>query len=748
MSQTPFSSAAMCELETMVETFLNSTKDLSPAADALSTLQRAFISWKCLHRGFPAPTTAPSSDSSTFSALGGASLDTGAFISEAVAKKIQSALVSVFNFIARDASLMLPTSLSGSSLGTDASDSLTSPETETVSSTSFEWDFMFQTVKQGKSSFLFTTPSIVRQVVSFQKTHSSSHTTPAAAEVKTGDELPVPSKNSKRDKKDKKKNTNSTPLASVWAQVFLERATRLVVSTVNDIEDDSLILALTTLRENRITFSLSDSRESSNAVVSGFIDVSIPSLATSTTASSFTSLSSSTSNKRSTMSCELIEASSKYPRSQRDAFVPSSSSCFASTPTSTSASATLVSSSSIVDEVTTALDPDYSRHCMNPFEFSRLNDFKFGSLGYIDSCFKFKYGTPRQGSVVPSSRARLVLHSGISADSIIGISEYSHVWLLFVFHSNTHKKYHPKIAPPRLKGQRVGCLATRTPHRWNDIGLSLVRLERVEVPFGFSGIDIKKNNAISGRVPIVQLSTDAFMVNNPSMTKANAPALPGCAALVFSGVDLVDGTPIIDVKPYHPSDCVLPDDLTIPSWQRELPLAALKVRWSLRAKTDLHDIFTSYEKKILSQNIKLSKMGKNVSNSPLQFYDTEDQVSQAITETLSMDPRPICTKTRHEEGIYGFVFDNLNIVYRMVDNTLAEVCFVEYRDSSKIDTETGRDTHGEIIIAGAEVTEVDCTSNTLNERGVVNRKREIMNQKNWLEQVKAKLNQEVDVLPQ
>lgn len=85
---------------------------------------------------------------------------------------------------------------------------------------------------------------------------------------------------------------------------------------------------------------------------------------------------------------------------------------------------------------------------------------------------------------------------------------YSHVWLVFVFHHNTNKKFRPKVAPPRLGGKtKCGVFATRTPHRFNNLGMSVVRLESVK-----------------GRT------------------------------LHFSGVDLVEGTPVLDIKPYHPGD--------------------------------------------------------------------------------------------------------------------------------------------------------------------------------------------------
>ncbi len=117
-----------------------------------------------------------------------------------------------------------------------------------------------------------------------------------------------------------------------------------------------------------------------------------------------------------------------------------------------------------------------------------------------------KFGTPRQPHLVPSSTARLrILPRYNPEHSLAGLAEFSHVWLLFWFHLNTNKTFHPKIHPPRLKGGKIGVFASRSPHRPNPIGLSLAKLVKVEGD-----------------------------------------------TLYLSGIDLIDGTPILDVKPYLP----------------------------------------------------------------------------------------------------------------------------------------------------------------------------------------------------
>ena len=121
----------------------------------------------------------------------------------------------------------------------------------------------------------------------------------------------------------------------------------------------------------------------------------------------------------------------------------------------------------------------------------QLPCFTYQAIGTIQSCFVERNGCPRQGSVVPASRAWLQLRGDINPGGCTdGLGEYSHVQLIFVFHENTNGGkdggvFKAKIAPPRLQGARkVGTLATRSPHRPNAIGLSTARVERVDAKTG------------------------------------------------------------------------------------------------------------------------------------------------------------------------------------------------------------------------------------------------------------------------
>lgn len=161
------------------------------------------------------------------------------------------------------------------------------------------------------------------------------------------------------------------------------------------------------------------------------------------------------------------------------------------------------------------------------------------AIGVLESDFKEKFGTPRQPQLVPASAARLrIFKEFIPEQSLKGLEEFSHVWLLSWFHLNTNKRFKSTVHPPRLKGRTVGVFASRSPHRPSPIGLSLARLERVEKD-----------------------------------------------TLYFSQIDLVDGTPILDIKPYIPSyDAVVGAGA---GWTARAEGTVLEVRFSETALADL-----------------------------------------------------------------------------------------------------------------------------------------------------------------
>ncbi len=139
-------------------------------------------------------------------------------------------------------------------------------------------------------------------------------------------------------------------------------------------------------------------------------------------------------------------------------------------------------------------------------------DFVLHPIAHIESDFADKFGIPRQSGLVDALRARIVFEPEYRDPSAFrGLEQFSHVWLLWQFTQAVRDKWSPTVRPPRLGGNtRVGVFATRSPFRPNPIGLSCVRLETVQ------------QDPVLGPVVWVR------------------------------GADLLDGTPIYDIKPYIP----------------------------------------------------------------------------------------------------------------------------------------------------------------------------------------------------
>ncbi len=153
--------------------------------------------------------------------------------------------------------------------------------------------------------------------------------------------------------------------------------------------------------------------------------------------------------------------------------------------------------------------------------------FPLRPIGTLHSCFNKRNGTPRQPLLVPAARSALKLRPELAADIFEGLQQYSHCWVMYIFHENTdlqrlwqqsYVSIKSKIRVPRLNGDRLGVFATRSPHRPCPIGLSVAEI-------------IKVNGS----------------------------------TLILGGADIVDGSPILDIKPYVPF-CDAVSGAIAPAW--------------------------------------------------------------------------------------------------------------------------------------------------------------------------------------
>lgn len=171
--------------------------------------------------------------------------------------------------------------------------------------------------------------------------------------------------------------------------------------------------------------------------------------------------------------------------------------------------------------------------------------FELAPIGIVHSPFKEKFGVPRQPGIATAARATLELLPPFDREEALeGLSGFSHVWLVFVFHATAAQSWQPSVRPPRLGGNvRVGVFASRSMFRPNPLGLSVVELE------GYGRED-------------------------------------GRLVLHVKGADLIDGTPVLDIKPYIPYADSIPDARS--GYAAHAPEPRLSVRFTAQAEAGLN----------------------------------------------------------------------------------------------------------------------------------------------------------------
>ncbi len=218
-------------------------------------------------------------------------------------------------------------------------------------------------------------------------------------------------------------------------------------------------------------------------------------------------------------------------------------------------------------------------------------EFLIKPIAHIKSDFSEKFGIPRQSGLVRSLTSKIIFESEYAiADAVRGLEEYSHLWIIWQFSKAVRDDWSPTVRPPRLGGNtRVGVFGTRSPFRPNPIGLSAVKIEKIEIDDSLGPV------------------------------------------ITVSGADLLDETPIYDIKPYLPyADCI----------------------------TEATSGFTGKfsEKKLIV-----------VCSGELLEAVSEDK-REALIGVLSLDPRP--SYHNDPERIYGMSFADVEVRFRTDGETL------------------------------------------------------------------------------
>jgi tRNA-Thr(GGU) m(6)t(6)A37 methyltransferase TsaA len=262
-------------------------------------------------------------------------------------------------------------------------------------------------------------------------------------------------------------------------------------------------------------------------------------------------------------------------------------------------------------------------------------DWPMSPIGFVESVFACKNGTPRQPGIVPAAPARLRVRWGTSpAHALEGLGAFSHVWLLWIFDRNGGEAAKAKARPPRMLGGSTGVFACRTPHRPNPIGLSLVALRSVRAD-----------------------------------------------VLYFDGADLCDGTPILDIKPYVAyADAPPLASLRVAGWAADrgtgpYGTGTATSAWGCRAS------FTPEARASLraicctpADDLPAPAAARTRA---LRFFRGDpDRAEVAFLQTLAADPRSKYRKEKCAEEMYQVELDGIDAACRFDGNevTVERIC--------------------------------------------------------------------------
>lgn len=256
----------------------------------------------------------------------------------------------------------------------------------------------------------------------------------------------------------------------------------------------------------------------------------------------------------------------------------------------------------------------------------------FKPIGIIRTNFAEKRAVPRQANIAETILSRVELCKDLYTNpeqSLETLEEFSHLWIIYNFHLNEpHSK--PKISPPRLDGKKVGVFATRSPHRPNAIGMSLVKLDRVEG-----------------------------------------------STIYFYGTDIVDSTPLIDIKPYIPS-YDSPQQKT-----QESAISTPTTPVNSRSREDPEGEEEHDEVPVQPSHLTVASSDPSVkvpnwvsSKNQLKVIFSENASMQiqelginqkSIQEVLENDPRSVYVREKYLSQIYNFQLSGNNVICKFDD---------------------------------------------------------------------------------
>ncbi|GAB0089847.1 uncharacterized protein DMENIID0001_044640 [Sergentomyia squamirostris] len=258
-------------------------------------------------------------------------------------------------------------------------------------------------------------------------------------------------------------------------------------------------------------------------------------------------------------------------------------------------------------------------------------EVKFAPIGVIKTPFPEKRAVPRQASISSEIEGFIELASDVfnnPAHSLEGLEDFSHIWVIYYFHRNQcHAK--AKIAPPRLDGTRIGVFSSRSPHRPCPLGLSLVQLTKIEG-----------------------------------------------SKIYFRGIDMIDNTPVFDIKPYVPQYDTPSSNFTHPDYfdlefinAREAPDGQETTDNSMLASTSQSSSnlrpATVRVPNWVTTNEKLNVLFSEKATEQMGDLDIK---SDSIRQLIEADPRSAYLRTKHKSQIFSFQFAEATITAKFDDS--------------------------------------------------------------------------------
>lgn len=240
-----------------------------------------------------------------------------------------------------------------------------------------------------------------------------------------------------------------------------------------------------------------------------------------------------------------------------------------------------------------------------------FNEITFKVIARIKSDFPDKFGIPRQSGLLKNLRSTIVFEPEFrNADALRGLDGFSHLWLLWLFSENVRDTWKPTVRPPRLGGNtRLGVFATRSSFRPNPLAMSCVKIESVN---------------LTGE---------------------------GASSIMVSGADLMDGTPIVDIKPYLPYADSVPE--ATGGFAEAVRFKKLEVSFATEAQA----VLDGTDFAATSAGVKFPESKK-----------------AALVELLSEDPRP--AYQRSADRVYGFRFADFEIKFQVQGDHLTVVAIL------------------------------------------------------------------------